>query len=211
MKILHADDHQIFKDSLGLLFSFEEDIEVIGEASNGTGVLDALKTLRPDLILMDISMNGMGGVETARLVKQSYPDIKILILSMNSEREHILGALNAGVEGYLLKSAGKDEVLRAIRAVYENSSYYSKEVTSLIINELHQQHKPKKHREGETLSAREIEVLNLIAKEYSSSEIAKQLFISVRTVDAHRRNMLEKLRLKNSAGLVKYAIENGLI
>ncbi|MCC6724179.1 MAG: response regulator transcription factor [Saprospiraceae bacterium] len=211
MKILHADDHQIFRDSLKLLFDFEEDIEVIGEASNGTQVMEALKTLQPDIILMDVSMNGMGGVETSRLVKQKYPQIKILILSMNSEREHILGALEAGVDGYLLKSAGKNEVLRAIRTVFEGSSYYSKVVTDEIVNQLNQLHQPKKIKTGEALSAREIEILSLIAKQFSSTEIAKQLFISVRTVDAHRRNMLEKLGLKNAAGLVKYAIEHGLI
>jgi DNA-binding NarL/FixJ family response regulator len=211
MKIIHADDHQIFRESLKLLFSFEEDIEVIGEASNGTQVMDALKTLQPDLILMDVSMNGMGGVETSRLIKKDYPQIKILILSMNSEREHILGALEAGVDGYLLKSAGKNEVLRAIRAVYDGSSYYSKAVTDEIISQLNQQNHPKKAKINEALSAREIEVLSLIAKQYSSTEIAKLLFISTRTVDSHRRNMLEKLGLKNSAGLVKYAIENGLI
>ena len=129
MKILHADDHQIFRDSLRLLFSFEDDIEVIGEASNGTEVLEALNTLQPDIILMDVSMGSMNGVETSRIVKTTYPNIKILILSMNSEREYILGALEAGVDGYLLKSAGKNEVLRAIRTVYEGSSYYSKAVT----------------------------------------------------------------------------------
>ncbi len=213
MKVLHADDHQIFRESLKLLFSFEDDIDVIGEASNGTQVMEALEITQPDIILMDVSMNGIGGIETSRLVKQNYPNIKILILSMNSEREYILGALEAGVDGYLLKSAGKFEVLRAIRAINEGGSYYSKEINSLIINELHHQNqsRPKQNKVGEMLSVRELEVLNLISMQYSSVEIAKKLFISVRTVDAHRRNMLEKLGLKNSAGLVKYAVEKGLV
>lgn len=212
MNIILADDHQIFRESMKLLLGFEEDINVVGEAPNGIGVLDVLNSgQKADILLMDLSMNGMGGVETARIVKQQYPSVRILILTMNSEREHILAALEAGVDGYLLKSAGKNEVLLAIRAVNNGSSYYSKEATSVIMNALNNSHKPKKSKESESLSERELEILSLISKQYSSTEIAKQLYISVRTVDSHRRNMLEKLGLKNSAGLVKYALEKGLI
>lgn len=210
MKILLADDHQIFRESMMLLLSFEDDIEVVGQASNGGGILEALKTgVRPDLLLTDISMKGMDGVETTRLVKLDYPKIKVLVLSMNSEREHILGAIEAGVDGYVLKSAGKNEVLMAIRAVNDGSSYFSHEVTAVIVNELNQNH--KKTKSNDSLSERELEVLSLIANQYSSTEIAKLLYISVRTVEAHRRNMLEKLGLKNTAGLIKYALEKGLV
>lgn len=213
MKIFLVDDHQIFRDSLRLLFSFEGDLEVVGEASDGQELLLAMESggVRPDVILMDISMGGMDGVETSRLVKQMYPGIKILILSMNSDQQSVIGALEAGVNGYLLKSAGKNEVLMAIRAVNEGSSYYSNAVSEIILDQLLQQRqasvKPKLHG---ILSEREIEVLSLIAKQYSSNQIGEILFISSRTVDSHRRNMLEKLGLKNTAGLVRYAIENGL-
>ncbi len=211
IKILLVDDHQIFRDSIRLLFSFESDLEVIGDVSDGTEVLDVLNRLHPDIILMDISMQDLSGVETTHLVKQHYPHIKILILSMNSESHHILKALEAGVDGYLLKSAGRNEVLRAIRAVYEGSSYFSKEVSYNIVRQLSQQNKPKEERQEVPLTAREIEILSLIAQEYSNPEIAEKLFISVRTVDSHRRNIIEKLGVKNTAGLVRYAIENELL
>lgn len=212
MKIFLVDDHQIFRDSLRLLFSFEEDLEVVGEASNGLALLQALDSgvEQPDVILMDISMGGMDGVETSRLVKQKYPAIRILILSMNSDRHSVLGALEAGVNGYLLKSSGKNEVLMAIRAVNEGSSYYSHSVSEIILDQLLQRQATQKPKMHSILSEREIEVLSLIAKQYSSSQIGEKLFISSRTVDSHRRNMLEKLGLKNTAGLVRYAMENGL-
>ena len=211
IKIMLVDDHQIFRDSIRLLFSFENDLEVVGDVSDGIEVLDMLAKLQPDIILMDISMQDLGGVETTHLVKKLYPHIKILILSMNSESHHILNALEAGVDGYLLKSAGRNEVLRAIRAVHEGSSYFSKEVSYNIVRQLSQQNKPKEERQEVPLTAREIEILSLIAQEYSNPEIAEKLFISVRTVDSHRRNIIEKLGVKNTAGLVRYAIENELL
>ncbi|MBI1224996.1 MAG: response regulator [Bacteroidetes bacterium] len=210
IKILIVDDHQIFRDSISLLLDYEHDMEVVGQASNGKELLEILKTIQPNLILMDISMHEMGGVETSHLVKRLYPKIKILILSMNSEHQNIIGAMEAGVNGYLLKSAGKKEVLMAIRAVTEGSSYFSNEVSVQIVQQLTQVQNPKKVKVGEVLSSREIEVLSLIARQYSSAEIGEKLFISARTVDSHRRNMLDKLGLKNAAGLVRYALENGI-
>lgn len=213
MKIFLVDDHQIFRDSLRLLFSFEKDIEVLGEASDGVELLAALEAAEtlPDVILMDICMGGMNGVETSSLVKQKYPDIKILVLSTNSDSRSVIGALEAGVNGYLLKNAGKNEVLLAIRAVKVGSTYYSNAVSNIIVNQLLHRQATAKSKVHNFLSEREIEVLSLIAKQYSSSQIGEKLFISPRTVDSHRRNMLEKLGLKNTAGLVRYAIEQGLV
>ena len=211
MKIFLADDHQIFRESIHLLLSFEEDMEVVGEASNGGDVIHAMDKAEADLILMDVSMHGLNGIETTRLVKQAHPNVKVLILSMNSNSQQILQALEAGVDGYLLKTVGKNEVLRAIRALNEGNSYYCKEVTAIIVQELGKKNKPHKIGKGDVLSAREIEILKLIAQEFSNPEIAKQLFISVRTVESHRRNILDKLGVKNTAGLVRYAIENELL
>lgn len=215
MRIFLVDDHQIFRDSLRLLFSFESDIEVVGEASNGKKLLEALENIvvQPDIILMDISMGEMNGVETSHLIKQKYPNIKILILSTNADWQSIMGTLEAGVNGYLLKSAGKNEVLMALRAVNEGSSYFSSDVSAQIVSQLQQKAQPNqpKTKPSEKLSDREIEILSLIAKEYSSPQIGEKLFISPRTVDSHRRNMLDKLGLKNTAGLVRYAIEHGLV
>jgi len=211
MKIYLVDDHQIFRQSLKLLMSFEEDMEVVGEASDGVGLIEGLKTTTPDVVLMDMSMGRMGGLETSKFVKNAYPEIKILILSMNADSLGIVSALEAGVNGYLLKSAGKDEVLMAIRAVNQGSSYFSSEVSAVIIKQLSNPSKPKKSKADNELSEREIEVLTLIATQHSSSEIAAKLFISPRTVDAHRRNLLAKLDVKNTAGLVRYALENKLV
>lgn len=212
IRIFLVDDLQLLREGLRLLFSFEEDIEVVGEASNGVKLLEALEEMevQPDIILMDVSMAEMDGVETSHLVKQKYPNIKILILSMDADWQSIKGVLDAGVSGYLLKSAGKHEVLMAIRAVYEGSSYFSSAVSAQIISQLKTLPDPAKPEASDTLSEREIEVLSLIAKQYSGPEIGEKLYISPRTVESHRRNMLKKLGLKNSAGLVKYAVEHGL-
>lgn len=146
MKIYLVDDHQIFRQSLKLLMSFEEDMEVVGEASDGVGLIEGLKTTTPDVVLMDMSMGRMGGLETSKFVKNAYPEIKILILSMNADSLGIVSALEAGVNGYLLKSAGKDEVLMAIRAVNQGSSYFSSEVSAVIIKQLSNPSKPKKSK-----------------------------------------------------------------
>jgi DNA-binding NarL/FixJ family response regulator len=137
--------------------------------------------------------------------------VKVLILSMISLHDFVINALESGAIGYILKNTGKDEVLTAIRSVAKGDSYFSKEVSAILIEQLHMPRSHKKHLNDIPLTPREIEVLELIAQEFSNQEIADRLFISIRTVDTHRRNMLEKLGVRNTAGLVRYAIKNGLL
>jgi DNA-binding NarL/FixJ family response regulator len=209
--VLIADDHKVFRDGIISILEDVEDIDVIAEANDGREVMAKLKEIQPEVILMDITMGDANGIDTSKLVKNEYPDIKILVLSMHSESGYIVKMLEAGASGYLLKDAGKEEMIRAIRTVAEGNTYYSKKVSSAIVEHLTNPNKAQKEKAGIPLTKREIEVLQLIAEEYSNPEIADKLFISIRTVDTHRRNLLEKLGAKNTAGLVKFAMKHGII
>lgn len=209
--ILIADDHKVFREGLHSLLSNLSDIRVIGEAANGREVLALLKTQRPDIILMDIAMGDTSGIDTTRLVKERHPDVRILVLSMHAESRYIVKMLEAGASGYLLKDAGSAEMVTAIRTVYAGDTYYSRQVSDTLIEHLTRGSQRKANNTGVPLTKRELEVLQLIGEEYSNPEIAEKLSISIRTVDTHRRNLLEKLGAKNTAGLVKHAIRLGLI
>jgi DNA-binding NarL/FixJ family response regulator len=210
IRVLIADDHKIFRDGIISILEREKDMEVVGEASNGLEVLERISKTTVDVLVLDIDMGKPNGIEISGTIKRDYPDTRILVLTMMGLRDFIIHALEAGATGFLLENAGKDEVLTAIRSVAKGDSYFSREVSAILIEHLS---KPRtsRHRIADIpLSAREIEVLKLIAQEYSNPEIARELFISIRTVDTHRRNLLEKLGVKNTAGLVKYAIQKGL-
>jgi len=211
IEIMIADDHRVFREGIVSILENAGEIKVIAQAQDGKEVMEKLKQLKPHLILMDISMGGAGGIETTRLVRQQYPDIKILVLSMHSESSYIVKMLEAGASGYLLKDAGSAELINAIKAVAEGHTYFSSHVSATLVDQLVKGKKPAERKDGIPLTKREVEVLRLIAEEYSNPEIAEKLFISTRTVDTHRRNLLEKLELKNTAGLVKYAIKHGLV
>jgi DNA-binding NarL/FixJ family response regulator len=214
IKILIADDHQMFRDGLKSLLEKESNIEIVGEAENGQEVLDFVKDHEVNLVLMDINMDGMNGIEATQQLKKNHPNTQVLVLSMHSETSYILTMLDAGAKGYILKNAGRDEMIRAIKVVAEGNTYYSSQVSNKIIEQLSAKKKVKKLSssiQDMPLTEREIEVLLLISQEYSNPEIAEKLFISIRTVDTHRRNLLDKLGVKNTAGLVKYAIKKGLI
>lgn len=190
-------------------------MEVVGEAESGGEVLDMLQKTVTDVVLMDIDMGRSNGTETTRKVRAMFPDVRVLALTMHEEAEHIIYMLEAGASGYLLKNVGRDELLSAIRTVVQGNSYFSHTVSATLLKAITDlKSKPTsaaKQPSGSPLSDREIEVLKLIAQEHSNGEIAEKLFISIRTVDTHRRNILEKLQVKNTAGLVKYAIEKAII
>ena len=211
INILIADDHKVFRDGIISILGEVPDMNIIGEASDGREVLSQLEGLAPDVILMDITMGESNGIDTTKIVKQRYPLIKVLVLSMHGESAYIVKMLEAGASGYLLKDAGKDEMIRAIRTVAEGNTYYSHRVSSAIVEHLTNPNRLHQKTKQIPLTKREIDVLRLIAEEYTNPEIANTLHISLRTVDTHRRNLLEKLKLKNTAGLVKYAIKNGLV
>jgi len=214
IQVVIADDHKIIRVGLRGLLEREKDIEVTGEAENGNDLLDLLKKIKVDVILMDIDMGETSGIDATRNVKRLYPAIQVLGLTMHEEQNYIVNMLEAGASGYLLKNAGRDELLTAIHTVNKGDSYFSQKVSATLLQAITQQKETPTahhHKEQIPLSDREIEVLKMIAEEHSNGEIAEKLFISIRTVDTHRRNLLEKLNVKNTAGLVKYAIEKGLI
>ncbi|HMQ48830.1 MAG TPA: response regulator transcription factor [Saprospiraceae bacterium] len=210
IKTLIADDHKMFREGLRAILEQESDIEVVGEAGSAREIFDLISKNQPDIVLLDITLGEENGVEIAKILREKYPKLRILVVTMHTESSYILKMLEIGAAGYILKDAGKVEVLNAIRSVSAGDSYFSQQASAIIIAFLQNKLSPAvKRKDSVLLTRREIEVLKLIAGEYTNQEIADKLFISPRTVDTHRRNLLEKLRLKNTASLVKYAIQHG--
>ncbi len=208
-KIIIVDDHTLFRNGLKILLNNLKDYRVVAEASNGKEFLDLLETTHPDLVLLDIEMPVMDGIEAARLAIQKFPTLKIITLSMYGEEDYYYQMVNAGVKGFMLKNSDIKEVKAALETVSEGGSYFSSELLENLVNSLKT---IKKDKETHTeLSERELEILVLICQGYSNQEIADQLFISKRTVDKHRANILEKSESKNTAQLVVYAIKNKLV
>lgn len=211
IKVLIADDHKMFREGIHSLLEKEEEIIVVGEAGSSREIMNIVEEKEIDVVLMDIDLGDSSGIDSTQIITEKYPDIKVLALSMHGESNYIVKMLDAGATGYILKNTGRDEMISAIKTVAAGDSYYSSQVSAKLIEQLHRKTGPKKDKKDVPLSNREIEVLKLISEEYSNPEIAEKLFISIRTVDTHRRNLLEKLGVKNTAGLVKYAISKGLL
>lgn len=204
MKILIADDHQLFNDGLKSLIINEIDIEIIGQVYDGNAVMAFVKKQLPDLILLDINMPLMNGIEVAEILLESYLNLKIIALTMYAEPKYIKEFQRIGVQGYLLKNTSKDELLTTIQAVFLGKKMYD---NKLIMSNLHSEDSfVKLHN----LTKREVEVIKLLKEGMTSQVIADNLFLSVFTVDTHRKNILFKLNLKNTADLIKYAMENGI-
>jgi len=208
IQIIIADDHQLFRNGLKILLNSIPDFEVTGEASNGEEFLKLLKTLQADIALMDINMPEMDGIEATRKSLKVCPDLRIIALSMYGEEEYYYKMVDAGAKGFLLKDSDISEVKEAILAVSKGGSYFSQELLYHVIQKI-------KHREHESktanLSKREKEILAKICEGLSNQEIADALFISKRTVDKHRANLLGKTNSKNTASLILFAIRNKLI
>lgn len=211
IRILIADDHQIVRVGLKGLLGLQPDIEIVGEAEDGNAALEFVARHVVDVILMDLDMGVTNGVDTTREIKRSFPDVKVIALTMHHEYDRILAMLQAGASGYLLKNASATNLADAVHNVVEGRTYFSPEVSETMLLALTSAHKVTRRGIDNQLTQRETEVLRLIAQEFSNHEIADKLFISVRTVDTHRRNILEKIQAKNTAGLVKYAIEKQII
>lgn len=212
INILLADNHKIVRDGIISLLSDEKEFNIVHEAENGLQVLEILKTEQIDIIIMDISMPEMNGIECTIKVKELYAGTHVLILSMYSEEQYVKEVFGSGASGYILKNSGKEDLITAIRTVMSGKPYYGSEITQTYIDSLN---KPDNNKHDisdiiNELTSREIEVLKLIVNEYSNIEIAEKLFISVRTVDAHRRNLINKIAVKNTAGLVKFAVSNNM-
>lgn len=209
INILIADDHQMFIDGIKSLLRKETNITFVGEASNGVEALNFLKVKKVDLLITDISMPEMDGIELTKTVKQHYPEIKVLVLSMHDDKQIISEILLAEAEGYILKNTGKEELTKAIEYIIEGSTHYSKEVLSIMMQQFKKQE--QNNKETKSLTERELEILKLIVQEYSTAAIAEQLFISPRTVDTHRKHIMQKTQSKTIIGLIKFAFRNGIV
>jgi len=205
INVLLTDDHQLIIDGLKSLLKDQEDINVSAEANNGREALRILSFLPINIVLMDIDMPVMNGIETLKEIKKQYPHVKVIILSMHNEAGMIKSLIDLGANGYLLKSCTQDEVVSAIRKVAAGQSCFSTDVTMALLKPVYPEQKT------EILTERETEILKLIAAGFSNKEIGDKLFISHRTVDTHRTNLMKKLGVSNIAGLISFAIKNGII
>lgn len=204
IKIMIADDHQMFIDGITSLLKEEQGICIIAQALNGQEVIEKLKFNTPDIILMDIGMDFLNGIEATEIITKIYPKIKVIALTMYDDHHKITKMLKAGVKGYVLKNTSKDELLSAVNAVKAGDSYFSNHVANIIIKE-NSQHKPDP---VSLLTKRELQIIRLISKSMTTKEIADELSLSELTVSTHRKNAMQKLEIKNIAGLVKFVFEN---
>ncbi len=204
IKLILADDHKLFREGVRSILESSEDFEIIDEVANGRALISSLREKETDVIILDISMPGLSGIEATRLIKKEYPCLKILILSMHSEESFIRSAIEAGASGYLPKEIDHNELIEAIHIIHEGGNYYSKDISNKLINSY-------LNKEKQNLTPREKEIVALVCDGLTNKEIADRLSISVRTVDCHKNNILQKLGLRSSVDLVKYAIKNQLI
>ncbi len=211
-KIVIVDDHSLFREGLSLLIEKEGIGKIIAEADNGLKLFEILETSKPDVILMDIDMPVMGGLEATEKVVKKYPNMNILVLSMHGDQQHYSQLINAGAKGFVLKTSGKQELETAIRSVAKGESYFSSELLRKIIIDLS---KPVHNHQPEAViidfTERELEVLKLFCGGFSVSEIADKLFLSVKTIEAHRSKLIFKTESKNTIGLVLFAIKNKIV
>ena len=210
-RILIADDHALVREGIIAMLKLYDDVEVVGEASDGKEAIDKAEKLRPDLVLMDIAMPGLGGLEATLALKKSQPELKVLVLSQYDDREYVSRFLKAGVSGYILKRALGNDLIAAIRAIMNGESYLYPSITSSVINGYLGKDTPEIEDPYEKLTDREHQVLKLIAEGQSHKEMAHTLGISAKTVIAHQTNLSEKLDIHSRANLIKFAIRKGII
>ena len=206
LKIYIVDDHQMLIDGLKALLSDEKHISLVGESTSAKTALKEVGEYRPDIVLSDINMPEMDGIELTREIKKRQPEVKVIALSMYGERETISDMLKAGVSAYILKNTGKQELLKAIEKVASGGTFFSDEVSAEMMRTY-----PEQAAREISLSQREIEVIELIAKEYTNAMIAEALFISERTVETHRKNIFRKTDTKSVIGLLKYCVDKRII
>lgn len=212
INILVVDDHSLVREGIIAMLSGVESFSIIGDAASGEESIPMVEALNPDVILMDINMPGLNGIETSKVLLAKNPALRIIILSMDVTQEYISEAIKAGVCGYLAKDSKKDVLIQAIRKVNSGEQYFGERVSEVIFKGFYSQSKGEKiAKQNKDLSKREVEVLKLIASGMSNRDIADKLFISIRTVDAHRNHIMQKLSLKSTAELVKYAIKEQII
>lgn len=212
-KVILVDDHKLFRDGLKFVINQMDDFEVIAEASDGNEFLKVLDEQSADLVLMDISMPELDGVEATKQATSKYPGLRVLVVSMYCDEEYYYQMIQAGVMGFILKESGQNELERAIRSVVNGENYFSQKLLKDIILNMQSPGKARKlQTEEETkLTRRETEVLKLICEGYTNAQIADKLFISIRTVEGHKSNLISKTGVKNTISLVMYALRNNMV
>jgi two-component system response regulator NreC len=213
IRILLADDHPLIRSGISTLLQSYKDFEIVGEAQDGEEAVEKTKVLKPDVLIIDLSMPKLSGIEATGIITKKHPDVKVLVLTMHENEEYVYQILKSGAGGYVLKSAGKEELSAAIRAVAKGEKFFSPRVSEIMA-----QSYVRRKEGGETsskgemipLTRREKEILRLVVKGFTNQQIADQLCISPRTVDTHRTNIMQKLNIHDVANLVRYAIEHGM-
>ena len=212
IRIAIADDYKIFREGLKVGLSSDENLEVIMEADNGEDLLTALETTSPDVIIMDLKMPIMDGMEATKAVRKKYPSIKVLVVTMYDDDKFIIHLMENGANGYLLKNTEPDEIRKSIYAVHENGYYFNDVVNKALLKKLVLKNnlKPSFNQNVE-LTERELEVLKPICEEKTAAEIAKEIFLSPRSVEGIRQRLIEKIGVRNTAGLVMFAVKNSMV
>lgn len=206
-----ADDHQLFRKGLKLIFEEQEGFEVVIEAENGKQLVDALALKRADVILLDLEMPEMNGAEALKVIREAYPEAKVLLLTMHDNEKYMISFLQQGAHGYLLKDASPDELVLGVRKVHQSGRFINDRVSEALLNRLDSLKTENPTIGSEhNLGEREMDVLRLICEEYTTAEIADKLFLSTRTIESYRQRLLEKTGTRNTAGLVRFAIEKEL-
>ena len=215
IRVLLVDDHALVRDAIAIMLTQQGDMQVVGSLSSGEELINKLRDLDPDVILMDILLKGMSGIEATRWVKERDANVKVILLSMEIKKDLLAAGIQSGIDGYLPKEAEKNVLIQAVRQVYKGEKYFNEALTSLVFDDFYKKEKAasqsRHHLKLTDLTKREMQVLTLVAQGKSNKEVAEELFISTKTVDSHKTNILEKLGLRNTAELVRYAIKNELI
>jgi len=214
IKILFADDHSVVRSGLRALFQSSQEFVIAGEAADGEQAIRLVEIHAPDVVLLDITMPKVNGIEATRIIKQRSPDTKVLILTIHEEDEYIYEIIRAGANGYVLKNAEKREIFAAVKTVAAGENFFSSTVSKLIIDgfiKRAQEEQAAQEKRKDVLTARETEILRYIAQGLSGPEIAKKLYLSISTINTHRNNMMHKLNIHDTAGLVRYALQIALL
>ena len=208
IRIVVADDHPMVREGLKVSLESEDGLTVVADVNNGQEALDAAAELNPDVVMLDISMRVMNGMEACAEFKKRYPDIRILMITMHDDREYILKVVQSGAAGYVLKDVAAEELILAVQTVHQGGTYFSSSVAKTLFTDFSE---AQTRQSNDVLSRREEDVLALLADGLGNKEIARELNISVRTVEAHRLKIKQKLNISTSAGLIRYALDHGII
>ncbi|MDQ6662003.1 MAG: response regulator transcription factor [Chloroflexota bacterium] len=212
IRIVLADDHTILRAGLKMMLNAQPDMVVIGEAQDGRQAISEIQRVQPDIVLMDITMPDMNGIEATRRIKKLFPEVKVLVLTMHENDEYVFQALRAGASGYMLKEAADTELITAIHVIYSGQFYLSPTAQSVMVGDYLQRVRTGEEKDSySSLTEREREILKLVAEGFTNNQIAERLVISPKTVDTHRTHVMDKLNLHSRAELVKYAMRRGLL